>query len=73
MFPNLLKMMAQRGLNDGDTGRIIGVSRTAFGRKMKTGSFRPDECRELCRYFGKPFDYLFALPGEAPCRENALR
>lgn len=64
MFPNLMGMKAYNHLTDEDMGRIIGVSRSAFGQKMKTGKFLPDECRAICRYFGMPFEYLFALASE---------
>lgn len=70
MFPNLLGMKALRGLSDEDMGRIIGVSRSEFGRKMKTGGFLPDECRALCKYFNKSFDFLFALAEETVCSSN---
>lgn len=64
MFPNLLGLKAYYHLTDEDMGRIIGVSRSAFGQKMKSGKFLPDECRAICRYFSLPFDYLFSLAAE---------
>lgn len=60
LFPNLLGVKAYHHLTDEDMGRIIGVSRTSFGRKMKSGKFLPEECRAICKYFNLPFNYLFA-------------
>ena len=73
MFPNLLGMKAYNHLTDEDMGRIIGVSRTAFGQKMKNGKFLPEECRKICKYFNMPFDYLFAEVSETPsCDKNSI-
>lgn len=60
MFPNLMGQKAYHGLTNEAMGKIIGVSRTAYEQKMKSGRFYPEECRAYCRYFGKSFDYLFA-------------
>ena len=64
MFPNLMGIKAYHHLSDEDMGKIIGVSRTAFGQKMKSGKFLPDECRAICRYFNMSFEYLFAVAAE---------
>ena len=68
MFPNLLDEKIRRNLSDEDMGKIIGVSRSAFGRKMKSGRFFPEECRKICDYFGMSFEYLFALTATNPER-----
>ena len=70
MFPNLLGVKPSRRLTNGDMGKIIGVSRYAFSRKMRRGSFLPDECRAICKYFDLPFEYLFALPEEGGITER---
>lgn len=60
MYPNLLGQKAYHHLTDDDMAKIIGVSRTAYQQKIKSGRFLPDECKAFCAYFGKRFDYLFA-------------
>lgn len=60
MFPNLLGQKALHKLTEEDMARIIGVSRTAYQSKTKSGRFTPAECRAYCQYFGKKFEYLFA-------------
>lgn len=66
MFPNLMGQKAYHKLTSADMGRIIGVSRQAFDQKMKSGRFYPAECRAFCNYFGKSFDYLFAMDEITP-------
>ena len=53
----------QEGITDGDMAKIIGVSRTAYQQKIKSGRFSPEECKAFCTYFGKRFEYLFADDG----------
>ncbi len=60
MYPNLLGQKAYHHLTDEDMGKIIGVSRTSYGQKIRSGRFWPGECRAFCIYFNKSFDYLFA-------------
>ena len=64
MFPNLLGQKALHKMTDADMGSIIGISRTAYQQKIKSGRFTPDECKALCNFFGKSFDYLFASDEE---------
>jgi len=64
MYANLLGQKAYHKLTDADMAKIIGVSRTAYGQKIKSGRFWPDECKKLCDYFGKSFNYLFASEEE---------
>lgn len=64
MFANLLGQKAVRHLSDADMAHIIGVSRNTYMTKVRTGKFTPEECKTLCEYFNKPFDYLFAEDGE---------
>ena len=51
-------------LTDEDMGKIIGVSRNSYSQKIWSGRFWPGECRALCKYFNKPFEYLFATEGD---------
>lgn len=64
MYANLLGQKAYFHLTDEDMGKIIGVSRNAYSRKIRSGSFGPSECQAFCRYFNKSFDYLFATETE---------
>ncbi len=64
MYPNLLGQKAYRHLTDEEMAKIIGVSRTAYQQKIKSGRFSPGECKAYCAYFGKRFDYLFARDGD---------
>ena len=59
MYPNLLGQKEFFRLTEQDMGEIIGVSRSDYSRKVLNGSFYPGECRAYCRYFNKPFDFLF--------------
>lgn len=60
MYANLLGQKAIHKLSDEDMGRIIGVSRNSFSQKVRSGRFWPGECKALCEYFNKSFEYLFA-------------
>lgn len=60
MFPNLLGQKAYRHLTNTDMARLIGVSRRGYEKKIASGYFTAEECKALCRYFNKPFEYLFA-------------
>lgn len=60
MFPNLLGQKAFHHMSDDDMAKVIGVSRTAYQQKIRSGRFTPDECKAFCAHFGKRFEYLFA-------------
>lgn len=60
MYENLINEKTYHQLTDEDMGRIIGVSRTTYCRKMQSGRFWPRECLAFCKYFNKSFEYLFA-------------
>ncbi len=64
MYANLLGQKAYHHLTDEDMGKIIGVSRNAYGQKIRSGRFWPHECKALCKYFNKSFEYLFATEDE---------
>ena len=64
MYPNLLGQKALHKLTEDDMARIIGVSRTAYQSKTKSGRFTPQECLAYCRYFGKKFECLSAEDGD---------
>lgn len=64
MYPNLLGQKEYRGLSNEDLARVLNVTRQGFEKKLKSGRFTPTECMALCNYFGKSFEYLFALDGD---------
>lgn len=64
MYPNLLGQKAYHHLSNDDMAGILNISRTAIESKLKSGRFTPQECKILCRYFDKPFAYLFATDDE---------
>ena len=64
MYPNLLGQKSFHHLTDDEMARIIGISRTAYQQKIKSGRFSPSECKAYCSYFGKRFEYLFARDGD---------
>ena len=64
MYPNLLGQKAFHHLSNEEMGKIIGVTRAGFEKKIQNGRFTVDECRTYCRYFNKSFEFLFALDAE---------
>lgn len=64
MFANLLGQKAIHHLTDEQMGKIIGISRTAYSQKIKSGRFVADECKKYCEYFNKSFEFLFATDEE---------
>lgn len=59
MYPNLLGQKAFKHLTNQDMAKIIGVSRSTYRQKIKSGRFTPKECTMFCVFFRKPFEYLF--------------
>lgn len=64
MYANLMGQKAYHKLTDDDMAKIIGVTRTAYTQKLKSGRFYPEECKAFCDYFGKSFNFLFARNDE---------
>ena len=64
MYPNLLGQKAYHKLSSEEMGSIINLSRQSFEAKMSSGRFTPSECKAFCKYFNKPFDFLFATDDE---------
>ena len=60
-------------MTDEDMAKLIGISRTAYGQKMKSGRFWPDECKKICNFFCKSFDYLFATEEEIDEKSTNVR
>lgn len=70
MYPNLLGQKAFRHLTADDMGNIIGVSRQTYSQKIASGNFTPVECMKYVKFFGKPFDFLFATDDDITQQYN---
>lgn len=66
MFPNLMGQKAVHKLTDEQMADIIKVTRLTYLRKLTSGDFTVSECKTFCRYFDKPFDFLFQTQEELP-------
>lgn len=64
MYPNLLGQKAYHKLSSEEMGAIINLSRQSYEAKIASGRFTPEECKAYCKYFNKPFDFLFATDDE---------
>ncbi len=60
MFPNLKAEQARRGHTNQFVGAYLGMSRSNFENKVRTGRFRVNEAKKLCELYGCDFNYLFA-------------
>ena len=73
MYPNLLGQQKSHKLSDESMGEIVGISRNTFSQKIKSGRFKPAECKAYCEYFNKPFEYLFATEDELPRMQPVMQ
>lgn len=60
MFCNLEAERARKRMTQRDMCDLLGITRSSYWRKTRSGMFTLDEVRKLCEYFDKPFEYLFA-------------
>lgn len=60
MFINLKAEQARNGMTNAAVAKKLGISRTCYESKLRTGNFRVSEAKELCGLYGCEFDYLFA-------------
>lgn len=61
MFVNLKAEQARHGMTNADVAKELGISRTCYESKLRTGNFRVSEAKKLCGLYGCEFDYLFAV------------
>lgn len=59
MFRNLEAEQARFGYTNQQTADKLGISRTSYENKKKTGKFTALEAKKLCQIFKTKFDYLF--------------
>lgn len=60
MHKNLIAEKAVNGLTNQQMADIIGVCRTTYEQKMRSGRFAVAECFKFSEYFSRTFEYLFA-------------
>ena len=60
MFPNLNAEQARFDYTNQNVADYLGISRSAYEWKKKTGKFVVKECTKLCDLFKVNFDYLFS-------------
>lgn len=60
MFSNLKAEQARRGMTNATVAERLGISRTSYESKLRTGNFRVSEAMKLCELYGCEFNYLFA-------------
>ena len=59
MYPNLNAEQARYGHSDSYVANQLGISRSGYGAKKKTGKFITPEIKKLCSLYGADFNYLF--------------
>ncbi len=59
MFNNLQAEQARRHMTNQQVADEIGISRTTYESKKRTGCFTVRECAALCKIFSSSFEYLF--------------
>lgn len=61
IYRNLLAEMVVRSENYESLSRVCEIDAQTFGKKMRGDApFTVFQVDALCRYFGKPFEFLFA-------------
>lgn len=63
MFANLKAEQARRSMTNAAVAEKLGISRTCYESKLRTGNFRVSEAMKLCELYGCEFNYLFAALG----------
>ncbi len=66
MFLNLKAEQARHNMTNADVANELGISRTNYESKLRTGNFRVTEASVLCKLYNCAFDYLFANTDEVP-------
>ena len=59
MFVNLKAEQARHGMSNAVVAEKLGISRTCYESKLRTGNFRVSEAMKLCSLYGCEFNYLF--------------
>ena len=64
MFRNLEAEQARVSYTNQEMAGKLGLSRTSYENKKKTGKFTALEAKKMCKIFKVKFDYLFATEDE---------
>lgn len=64
MFRNLEAEQARFSYTNQEMAGKLGLSRTSYENKKKTGKFTALEAKKMCKIFKVKFDYLFATEEE---------
>ena len=64
MFRNLEAEQARFSYTNQERAGKLGLSRTSYENKKKTGKFTALEAKKMCKIFKVKFDYLFATEDE---------
>lgn len=59
MFPNLQAEQARKGMTNQQVAEQLGITRSTYEAKKKSGRFVAKECSNLCKIFQSSFEYLF--------------
>ena len=65
MYRNIKAEQARKGMTNQQVADYLGISRSGYENKLKTGKFFVDECLNLCKLFNAEFSYLFEVSAES--------
>lgn len=63
MYANLKAEQARHRMTNAAVAEKLGISRTCYESKLRTGNFRVSEAMKLCELYGCEINYLFATSG----------
>jgi DNA-binding XRE family transcriptional regulator len=70
VFRNLDAEQRRFGKTNIQMGKMLGITRSTYETKKKTGTFGLLQIRFLCEYFECKFEYLFATDDDT--RDSAI-
>ena len=60
MYRNIKAEQARCGMTNQQVAEYLGITRSGYENKIRSGKFFATECMKLCKLFGVEFDYLFS-------------
>lgn len=60
-FPRIIGEQAIKKLTNQQVADYLGISKTAYEQKKRSGRFLPDQCSKLCELYGLSFEELFSV------------
>ena len=70
MFPNLNAEQARHGHTNQNVADLLGLNRTTYESKKKSGRFSMEEINALCKMYNCDYSYLFSTEPVAPFKER---